>query len=492
MILSKLRCKTIFRLLIVLLATWVQCRAEAGAPAQPEEAKKHWAMVAYRDLAFMRESIDAAHPGVLEEDDEEFHTWREAGYVQAQALASRATSEREAIAAVQFYAVGFKDGHLWVAQNSTRRRRSAWAGWIMEEHDGQYFVSQRAAHWPVALPPVGVRVLECDGRAVSDLIREDIMPFVDRRVALLEVRRKLAAHLTVEMPIDPRWTDRPVQSCLVELPDGHHERFALHWREEKEGLRRVFARARHPLGLHDMGDGTYWVNVSDFQLDQAGLGQLEQLLAQLRKLDKAKMVILDTRGNQGGNSAFGDRILQALLKQAMPPGPEHASAWWRVSQIAIDTLQSHVDRYRLLEGASGPEVQWLTRILDKMRAAQASGAKWVDNGDVPELAETGLPFQGRLGLVTDAYCASACLDFADAVLSIPGALHVGEPTSADTNYLDLAQLRLPGGLMMAMPLKVHRGRLRRSNEPLIPHFVYGGDMNDTARLQQWVLQTMLR
>ncbi len=485
--------RIMFKLLIALIATGKESMAESGLPSHQDQPQRNWAMVAYHDLVFMRQAIDAAHPAVLDKDDVEFHAWREEGYVQAQALAARASNERQATAAVRFYAVGFKDGHLVVAPNPARRARNAWAGWIMQERNGEYFVAERANHWPIALPPVGARILECDDRAVSTLVREEIMPFTDRRVSLVGVRRSLASHVTVETSFQPFWRE-PVQSCLAELPDGQRQRFPMLWREEDEGLRRAFATRRYPLGLHDMGGGTYWVNVSNFQLGQAGLAQLERLLAQLRRLDAAKMVILDTRGNQGGNSAFGERILRALFKQAMPPDDEQTTAWWRVSKIAIDNLRAHVDRYRALEGDTGPDAHTLAQLLEQMLAAHGRGASWLRDEYVPEVAEQvehrGSPFQGRVALITDAHCASACLDFADAVLRIPGAVHLGESTSADTDYLDVTLLPMPSGLTMVLPLKVYRGRARRSNEALVPHFVYGGDMDDTASLQQWVLEKM--
>ncbi len=488
--------RKILALLIALIT-----KQAAGMSAIPDSSKldeepHHWAKVASRDLAFVRDTIDAAHPGGLEKDDLPFHAWREEGYHQAQALAARASSERQAIAAVRFYAIGFQDGHLAIWSDAAHQQRRAWTGWLMQQRDGGYFVSARASRWPIALPPIGARILECDDRPVSSVIHEDIMPFTDRRVDLTNVRRKLVAHVTMQIPIEPLWRDTSPQSCVAEFPDGRRERIPLLWREDEEGIRQAFSVARRPQGMQYLDDGTVWVDVTDFQLDKAGFERLEILLAQLRALDTAKMVIVDTRGNGGGNSAIGDRILRALLKQTMPPEPLQASAWWRVSQIAIDHLQGHADRYRAFQGETGEEVRWIDGILSRMRTAQKNGVDWAQNSfetepdEITNPEDTGAPFQGRLGLVTDANCASACLDFADAVLRIPGAIHLGEATSADTNYLDVTQLRLPSGLMMCLPLKVWRGRARGSNEALIPQFAYDGDINDTVSLQKWVLDTM--
>ena len=38
--------------------------------------------------------------------------------------------------------------------------------------------------------------------------------------------------------------------------------------------------------------------------------------------------------------------------------------------------------------------------------------------------------------LTDYVCVSACLDFADLILSLPNVTHIGQETSADTKYLE--------------------------------------------------------
>ena len=73
-------------------------------------------------------------------------------------------------------------------------------------------------------------------------------------------------------------------------------------------------------------------------------------------------------------------------------------------------------------------------------------------------------FDGPIALLTRSNCASSCLDFADLVLSVPGAVHLGQETSSDTLYIDVAFVTLPSGNGFMMPLKVWRNRLRGNNE----------------------------
>ncbi|MFP5341288.1 MAG: hypothetical protein ACLGIW_22960, partial [Gammaproteobacteria bacterium] len=54
------------------------------------------------------------------------------------------------------------------------------------------------------------------------------------------------------------------------------------------------------------------------------------------------------------------------------------------------------------------------------------------------------------------------------VLQVPGSMHVGETTGADSVYMVGSQSRLPSGNKLVLPVKVWRNRVRGNNEPLVP------------------------
>ena len=98
------------------------------------------------------------------------------------------------------------------------------------------------------------------------------------------------------------------------------------------------------------------------------------------------------------------------------------------------------------------------------------------------------PAGARPILLTDNVCASACLDFADVVLRLPGAEHYGRETSADAVYIDNRAVGLPSGLgVLGFSMKVYRGRIRGNNETYRPANVWKGDIEDTAALEKWIL-----
>ena len=124
MIYLKCVIREILKLIIVAVAASGKSMADDRMRLKEEINEKTWAMVARRDLAFMRQAIDSAHPAVLDKSDADFHAWLDDGYAQAQLLATAAFNKQQAMAALRFYAVGFMDGHLVVGPNPARPGKS--------------------------------------------------------------------------------------------------------------------------------------------------------------------------------------------------------------------------------------------------------------------------------------------------------------------------------------------------------------------------------
>lgn len=251
-------------------------------------------------------------------------------------------------------------------------------------------------------------------------------------------------------------------------------------------------------GIKQLRQGIHWIHATDFTLSSSkDIASFERLLNKVRGLGEADAVVLDIRGNNGGKTLVGYRILSALFKHAVerkPPSEQvESKAYWRVSATAREALETYKTALSQTEGSASLTYRLLDTLLSRMNEAASLGKTFIEQMDVPvdELAEPVSPFAGKLVLVTGQNCASACLDFVDMVLSIPGAVHVGSVTSADTRYSDIAQVSLPSTAKMWVPLKVWKNCKRADNEPYVPKFTFDGDLNDTAAVQAWVVDSIL-
>jgi len=234
--------------------------------------------------------------------------------------------------------------------------------------------------------------------------------------------------------------------------------------------------------------------------DAAGL---ETMLKGLTGLSGVKLIVFDTRNNGGGDSSIGDRIFDAATggleydHTDMDKLPR-TYAQWRVSDTLLVTATETLARNKNLYGDTSDRAVESAKFLDDVKAAKATGKPWVEQAGDYRITRADIVarhgklrrFDGKVVLVTDSRCVSACLDFADLVRQVPGAIHLGQTTGSDTVYIDVANIRLPSGNHMMLPLKVWRNRVRRNSEPLVPDIPLDVDMYDDTAVRSAVLSAL--
>jgi hypothetical protein len=250
-------------------------------------------------------------------------------------------------------------------------------------------------------------------------------------------------------------------------------------------------------------DGTLWIRAQDFVPDAAGATALATMLDGLATMRGVTRIVFDTRNNGGGNSGVGQRIFDAAtgglqFDEENPAPLPRMVAQWRVSAPSIAKMQGHSQQFAALYGPDSAQARFAATLLVRLAAARDAGLDWVDQDGGPLLTRAGMlrrhavlrRFTGTLALVTDARCASACLDFADLVLLVPGAIHLGATTSSDTVYLDVADLALPSGNLLRLPMKAWRNRPRGDSVPLVPAIPLAVDLRDDAAVYRATLAAL--
>ncbi len=237
-----------------------------------------------------------------------------------------------------------------------------------------------------------------------------------------------------------------------------------------------------PNRYERLPDGTLWIRAGSFSPDAAQARALDAMLERLAAERDVRRVVFDLRGNGGGDSRLGHRIFEAATggldmdtthMDALP----RLQADWRVSDVAVATFEEHIARFTARDGADSAAARHAREMRDAMRSAQARGERWliawdgerhVDAAEATRRHAHLRKAVGRLAVLTDDGCASACLDMVDEVRRVPGALQVGETTSADAVYIDIGFVEMPSGNRLILPLKVWRNRVRGNNEAWVP------------------------
>jgi hypothetical protein len=467
--------------LACLLTSAAALAASTGAStiaASPPD----WRAATLADLQEMHDRIAANTPGPVDPRNPQYKVWLEQGLIEAQTLAQSSTSKAQYVRALRLYANGFRDGHVQVGANGDSS--FIWPGFLtVLGDDNRTRVAAVGADAPVQ---VGDELTGCDGLDADALTRERVDRF-RYNPDIPHSRANQSYRLFYTLADDPDL----IKSCSFKHGNGE-QTVALRWQSVDD---KTLSKAIDALpggvtpsfGVRQV-DGVWFVSAPSFNKPAATMQPLlDSVRSHINALRQAPVVVIDVRGNGGGNSSWGSKLAAALWDEKSVDLIERSFDWttdWRASRLNIDLTRANAAK----SAAQGlaEDAAFRTKMADAMQRALERGEALVTSPEPPTTQglPTGAksPFKGRVFLLTDTRCASACLDFADIVLRLPGVAHAGLPTSGDAVYIDVVEKDFASGLGgMAWPIKVYRNRIRSNNAYYTPRYRWpGGPMEDPA------------
>lgn len=474
-------------------------RAIAAAAMLMAACGAAWAEPAAQWRALTRGDVEAAHRLLLEDHpgatravgNAEFRAALERAYRGARRRAGEVEDYRGYVATMAGFANALGDRHIW-SRPLYRTDDVNWAGLITARHGDAYVVVTDERGEAAGPSLVGASLVSCDGVSAADFAAGKLGEF--RGVWAIEAQRVQTAPFLLVDDGNP-FVLKP--SACVFARDGGETPAALNWRSIARADLRT--RTRPAMNIGDAGHGIrdfaggVWIALG--HLDDDALPVAQAAREQTERLREAPMVVLDLRGNGGGNSSFAEPITTALFGQArydaiIGQSAETATcdSVWRASPRNIAQLRAYREQF-----ASSPDfVAEVDRMLAAAEAAAREGHEL--SGDPrcetrrPEAAPANAPAQaarGRIVVLTDNACFSSCLMVVDDFRRL-GALHVGTATNANTNFSEVREFELPSGLSMFSTLQALMPQAPPMLGPYEPAVRYDGDMADTTALEAWV------
>jgi len=289
------------------------------------------------------------------------------------------------------------------------------------------------------------------------------------------------------------------ETCIFQTPDLGEQPYVLQW-AEVSGVAADNAVSgildwNPNLGVRKLGNRGYWITVptllasSDNPLFHDLLDDIEKNVKAIRTSD---VLVIDVRSNAGGYHPWGTAIAYAIwgesyVKRRAPDAVLDA----RVSAANASFLGTPEAKK---ESAAFSKLEGSTRSLgEELRSAYDAKRPWVTfpiyPTAKPKARLTESPVKGKVLLLTDSWCTSACLMFADLVFELGDVVHVGQPTNADTLYTGVRKQKLESKhASLTLPTEVFRRRKRGSNQTYVPKHVFRGEMSDTYELERWILK----
>lgn len=491
---------------LALLVAVAALAAPAGA-REPPSTPEGWRALALSDLDAARGILHTQTPIPYDTENPEYPAWLEQGYVVAREYAEEARDESGYFFALSRYLNGFRDPHINVSPSGSLPS-PRWPGFVAASRAGGAIVVMRD-ETDAAAPPIGAQILGCEGKSLEALAEERIFPYTLNGAIALDRRRAIT-----RLFMDRGIPGAPAPAACRIAHDGAERDVTLQWRalpENEDAYWSAYQTAATgsaaEWGVSEPAPGVVWIGIPTFASGSETAPRLEQLVQDIEArgiaMRNGRAIVIDVRGNGGGNSEWADRIAAAVFGDRVARRAQRASsgesaidwraspeniAYWRewLNEVAIPEFGERSDAVTFAQDA----IEGMQGALNRNPPLWRQGAERVgQSGGLTQRRPRHGPsaFPARVYLLSNGTCGSSCLNFADTVLFVPGVQLVGSDTSGDGPYMEVRSVTLPSGLArLTIPQKVWRGMGRGALEAYQADIAYDGAWDD-ASVRAWMM-----
>jgi hypothetical protein len=453
-------------------------------------AADHWRALTQLDVEAAYSFLKDNHPGAVPEaGDPQFIVDLDAAHRQALERAALVSSYEGSAAVLGEFAGRLKDGHI-AALPRVEVQSVHWAGIIAAKRGSEWIATSVD---PKLAPDVvpNSRILSCDGQS-AEARAEDVFKFrTDASDDASQVMREVWFLVDDGNP----FLSRPA-ACEFEQ-EGKRVSLPLQWSRISRN-KLLDELWKHPYGEAGFGvrasGAGFWIGIQE--LTPAAQTTLDTVADEAKTLRAAPYVVVDLRGNGGGDDAYARELAEDLygpqyVASLLGPPQNESGGCRSVYRASAGNIAASEQLAAALDKRGDAAAAVLYRSANRsMTSALALGHSLT--GPVlcpptPKGASAKSPslMHGKVVLLTDSACFSSCLQAA-AYFRALGAVHVGHTTTADTHYSEARGTVLPSGLTMFVTLWGIMPNAPRRIGPFVPTYIYEGDISDTAKLEQWV------
>ncbi|HEX7816505.1 S41 family peptidase [Dyella sp.] len=240
-------------------------------------------------------------------------------------------------------------------------------------------------------------------------------------------------------------------------------------------------------GFEQLSSDIWLLRLPTFYAGEPGFDDVIHAIDQAEKelaRNTPGTLVIDLRGNGGGASEPGDRVLMAIWgNHALPAlaGRRAKSSAWRASRNVLRDLEQRRPR---IAQRYPTELAGYDQLLSGLRGAVNHNQLLYQEPIVPTVDRGALKAgPKKVFVITDSACISACLDFMDRVLEAPHVVQVGQATGWDTIYTEVESISLPSGRGDAtIPVQLLQGRYRASRQVYEPSI----HLDDDKAIDGWI------
>lgn len=474
---------------IALAACYVLANSGCANKGTRSESKLNLCASFQADLNYIHGSIKSNFVGYTHSP--ELRKNADAAYLREIDHAQKCHSNLDYIKSIKRYFSLFNDPHVKAVWNGTEKYGAlieisagkklpkltfpiqfVSAGVFVSRIDGKTFVQGID---PIILPASSLKkgdeLKSCYGKKPQDILENEILPFEP-------VSAKEAALYRFTPHIFVRWDQPSTGTIQCEfVRDGQSFSQTLTWKSVAENyLEKTFQN--EPSKIYGIEKTPYghWVTLKTFAgYSEEVNKQLKQFVEDAKTLRKDKVIVVDVRGNGGGNSSWGSAWIDEVFGyHKEPPIKSFFVLASPGNKAHFEGLYSHLKK---TDGLTSEEaaVFW-QKILNTVKVPTG---KLVEFHETPSKSKTPTKtnFKGSLFVLTDAGVFSSGETFVEQLKLMPRVKQVGIATNASTYYSDIRFDIAPSGLAFNFPTKGFSDPAykRGSGEALIPEISLSQD-----------------
>ncbi|WP_186645644.1 S41 family peptidase [Fluviispira vulneris] len=466
-----------------------------------------WSDKAKQDIDEVYTILKENHPGYVDSLNPDFKKDFEKNYITALKNSEKIDSYNGYYFTPKEYITTFRDGHTQLSFSNDLLRPDddkeiENAGVIIKYRNNKFLVSSllKNKEKNAKYPEINSEFIACDSISAEELFNENIYKYLgNRNIELVKIAYSRNLFLNYNSP-----EQKKNKNCVFKNSKGKIEKFNLVWQKTKySDLKNHFLNAsvgaETQFKFEEFAKGKYWISMPSYSEEE----KFEKLYAEIEQntneLRNAALIVFDVRGNTGGDSSFGSSVIKQIWGKEYYnnlPKQQNEYVEWRASWGNYNFVNNQY--FKKFSGAEEKKninrYRYYESLLKNIKAAIANKQDYYlekyyeEDKEKPKKVKVSNKVKANIVLLTDARCASACLDFADEIYSLPNVKHVGQITGSDTQYMDISITNLKSGLAeLIYPMKVYRNRKRKADESYLPQYVYDGDIWETEKLKSWIL-----
>lgn len=472
-------------------------------------ASNTWKLRAEQDLEAIHKSIIQNHPSFGHPQYPHFENRNQEAYELVKANLASVNDMDSYFAVLSHYPKSFNDIHLKLLLTDNPHIEDPtrfWPGLVLVYRSDKVIVHYRDPKYAVKLAPKGAVLKSCDGKNLNELFANYTEPFGTKKE---DEYRELTDSLFVRIgssPLLPKFKE-----CTFELKGGKLSTFQLKWQDvyhasDLSGLQKAFQEIQgsnlSKFSLKPIAKGqAYWLSISsfDFQHGDKISALISEVQEKRQDITNAEFLIVDVRGNKGGQWEFGKRLIRSIWSHEALEASGDLNEYLKIWRVSTDNFISLKDEIlpdtKKSFGSTSAIYQRRLRELVKFEVALKNKSEFLEIASEPEVFEPKLDNDRELSkgpqrvfFLTDSFCSSSCLLFADSLLRIPGVIHVGLTTGSDTRNVEGIVKILPSKYArLVYPTAMLPNRKRKDNEAHKPQYFFHGDINNDKNVEDWLL-----